>query len=117
MNYVWLGDLCHAEWERYWAEKEGLGCAISLVSVRYCQEVCAMQYETIDDLPTDVRHHLPHHPQEIYRATFNQAWAEYADQDSRQDGETQEEAAHRVAWVAVERVYTRTSDGAWVRSQ
>lgn len=45
-----------------------------------------MQYETIDDLPAPVRHHLPHHAQEIYRAAFNNAWNEYADPADRLDG-------------------------------
>lgn len=76
-----------------------------------------MQYETIDDLPAPVRHHLPHHAQEIYRAAFNNAWNEYADPADRLDGDSREESAHRVAWGAVERVYTKTSDGAWVRSR
>lgn len=76
-----------------------------------------MQYVTIDDLPASVRHHLPHHAQEIYRAAFNKAWTEYADPNSRRDAASQEETAHRVAWGAVERVFTRTSDGAWVRSR
>lgn len=76
-----------------------------------------MQYDTIDDLPAAVRHHLPHHAQEIYRAAFNNAWNDYARPEDRRDGDPQEETAHRVAWGAVERVYTRTSDGAWVRSR
>lgn len=76
-----------------------------------------MQYDTIADLPAPVRHHLPHHAQEIYRAAFNNAWNEYADPADRREHGSREETAHRVAWGAVERVYTRTSDGAWVHSR
>ncbi|MFV0451167.1 MAG: ChaB family protein [Propioniciclava sp.] len=76
-----------------------------------------MQYNTLDDLPGPVRHHLPHHAQEIYRAAFNNAWQEYTDPTHHRDGTSHEEAAARVAWTAVERVFTRTREGAWVRSR
>jgi cation transport regulator len=60
-----------------------------------------MPYFSIADLPTSVRHHLPQHAQEIYRAAFNAAYEEYA-ADTRH-----EEIAHRVAWAAVKRCYVK----------
>jgi cation transport regulator len=55
-----------------------------------------MPYKDLNDLPKSVLEHLPKHAQEIYRAAFNSAWDEYA-----QD----EERAHRVAWSAVKNKY------------
>src|SRR5262249_10858200 len=65
------------------------------------EEVWTMPYFSNDDLPLSVRSHLPDHGQDIYREVFNHAWEEYAG-DSRR-----EEIAHRVAWAAVKRVYTK----------
>jgi cation transport regulator len=61
-----------------------------------------MPYATEKDLPPSVRAHLPLQAQEIYRAAFNSAWDENADQ-----GERREETAHRVAWAAVKRLYRK----------
>jgi cation transport regulator len=51
-------------------------------------------YKDLNDLPKPVQVHLPKHAQEIYRAAYNSAWEEYA-----QD----EERAHKVAWSAVKK--------------
>jgi cation transport regulator len=64
-----------------------------------------MPYKNLDDLPKGVSDHLPIHAQEIYRAAFNSAWDEYA-----QD----EERSHRVAWSAVKHKYEKDeSSGQW----
>ncbi len=64
-----------------------------------------MPYKDLIDLPKSVREHLPKHAQEIYRAAYNSAWDEYA-----QD----EERAHRVAWSAVKKKYEKDeSSGQW----
>lgn len=63
-----------------------------------------MPYVTNTDLPPPVRNHLPPHAQDIYRAAFNNAFAEHAG-DPRQ-----EEAAHRIAWAAVKRSYVKLGD-------
>jgi len=67
-----------------------------------------MPYESNAALPASVREHLPEHTQDIYRAAFNHAFAAHAG-DPRQ-----EEAAHRIAWAAVKRVYVKAGD-TWVR--
>lgn len=69
-----------------------------------------MPYQTNDDLPEPVRRRLPPHGQDIYREAFNHAFAAHAG-DPRQ-----EEAAHRIAWAAVKRVYVKVGD-TWVVRQ
>jgi cation transport regulator len=62
-----------------------------------------MPYRSIEDLPDSVKHHLPKHAQEIFRAAFNNASEEYSE----------EERAFRVAWAAVKRDYEKKDDGSW----
>lgn len=71
-----------------------------------------MPYSTNSDLPEAVRHVLPSHAQDIYRAAFNHAWEEYKDPESRRDDESREEVARKVAWAAVKRDYVKVGD-AW----
>jgi len=63
-----------------------------------------MPYATNDDLPPPVRHVLPSHAQDIYRAAFNHAFDRY-------DGD--EDRARRIAWAAVERRYEKAGN-VWV---
>ncbi len=66
-----------------------------------------MPYPKLSDLPDSVRDNLPKHAQEIYQAAFNNAWAQY-DQD--------EEIAHKVAWAAVKNIYEKDEQtGKWKR--
>jgi cation transport regulator len=66
-----------------------------------------MPYATNEALPPSVRSHLPNHAQEIYRAAFNNAFAEHAGDPRR------EEASHRIAWAAVKRSYEKVGSD-WV---
>jgi len=66
-----------------------------------------MPYASIHDLPASLRAHLPSHAQEIFRAAFNNAWAEYGHRGDR------EAIAHRVAWAAVKRRYRKVGTD-WV---
>ncbi len=66
-----------------------------------------MPYRVNADLPPQVRDHLPEHAQTIFREAFDHAYAAHAD-DARQ-----EEAAFRIAWAAVKRVYEKVGDE-WV---
>jgi cation transport regulator len=77
------------------------------------QRSLAMPYKAINDLPDSVRNHVPTHAQEIYKEAFNHAWNEYADKDERRGDESREEAAHKVAWAAVKKQYSKGSDGNW----
>ena len=64
-----------------------------------------MPYASNDDLPPSVRHVLPLHAQDIYRAAFNNAYDRYGGGDERR--------AHRIAWAAVKRQYEKLGD-VWV---
>ena len=72
------------------------------------------QYKSNSDLPDRVKDNLPDHAQDIYRAAFNSAWDQYDEPEERQEGRTQEETAHAVAWSAVENKYEKNDNGAWV---
>jgi len=63
-----------------------------------------MPYDTLDSLPESVQK-LPKHAQEIYRAAFNSAWAEYGGDEAK---------CHAIAWAAVKRKYEKTPEGEWV---
>lgn len=73
-----------------------------------------MPYNKLEELPESVRDALPKHAQEIYRAAFNSAWDEYQAPQERRGEESREEAAHKVAWAAVKRQYTKDdASGRW----
>lgn len=69
-----------------------------------------MPYKTTSDLPDSVKGVLPKHAQEIYFEVFNHAWTEYKDPQKRKTKESQEEAAHKVAWAAVKKKYVKRGD-------
>ena len=75
-----------------------------------------MPYKTLSALPESVREHLPRHAQEIYLATFNNAWQEYREREHRRGKATREEVAHKVAWAAVKQQYEKKGD-AWCRKK
>ncbi|MDY0150366.1 MAG: ChaB family protein [Kiritimatiellia bacterium] len=71
-----------------------------------------MPYGTLTELPDAIQNVLPQHAQEIYRAAFNNAWSEYkAPEDRRNEDDSREEVAHKVAWNAVKQSYEKTEDG------
>lgn len=72
-----------------------------------------MPYNSNKDLPDRVKSHLPEHAQDIYREAYNNATKQYKDPKKRQGAESQEEAAHKVAWAAVKKKYTKQGDK-WV---
>lgn len=73
-----------------------------------------MPYDTLEDLPDNVKNVLPKHAQEIYQAAFNNAWDEYKDPADRKGDASREETAHKVAWTAVKQQYEK-KDGEWHR--
>lgn len=88
--------------------------ASTAVSEADLEELIAMPYDKLSDLPDSVRSNLPHHAQEIYRAAFNSAYAEYDKPSERRGNETREETAHKVAWSAVKKEYHKNVQGDWV---
>ena len=69
-----------------------------------------MPYHSNTDLPDAVKNALPSHAQDIYLAAFNHAWQEYDTPSKRRGQESQEEAAHKVAWAAVKEKYEKKED-------
>jgi cation transport regulator len=67
-----------------------------------------MPYAANDDLPPNIRNHLPQHAQDIFREAFNHAWRSYGAREPAR----REEIAHRVAWAAVKKQYHKVGD-AW----
>jgi cation transport regulator len=67
-----------------------------------------MPYASNADLPPSVRHALPEHAQDIYRAAFNNAWEQHVTSRG-----VDEATVHRIAWGAVKRHY-RKLGGKWV---
>lgn len=74
-----------------------------------------MPYNHRKDLPESVRHLLPKHGQEIYRAAYNSTWEEYKDPKDRYGDTSREEVAHKVAWSAVKNVYMKNDNDNWVK--
>jgi cation transport regulator len=72
-----------------------------------------MPYNQNNELPESVTNVLPSHAQDIYRKSFNDAWDEYENSEKRRGDESQEEAAHRVAWQAVKQKYEKGEDDKW----
>ena len=74
-----------------------------------------MPYKSISELPDSVRDHVPKHAQEIYKEAFNSAWEQYAKSGDRRGDDSREEVAHKVAWAAVKKTYSKGEDGDWHR--
>ncbi|EEP89688.1 ChaB family protein [Yersinia kristensenii] len=76
-----------------------------------------MPYKSNETLPDNVRKALPTHAQDIYRAAFNNAWEEYKDSKLRQEDDSREETAHKVAWGAVKQSYYKGQEesGEWIK--
>lgn len=72
-----------------------------------------MPYNTIDELPDNVRNVLPKHAQDIYKEAFNSAYEQYDKPEERRGDASREEVAHRVAWSAVKNSYEKGDDGNW----
>lgn len=72
-----------------------------------------MPYKSNQDLPDSVTNNLPSHAQDIYREAFNLAYKEYKDPSKRKSDTSHEETAHKVAWAAVKKKYTKSSDSSW----
>jgi cation transport regulator len=71
-----------------------------------------MPYDTLEELPENVKNVLPKQAQEIYKEAYNSAWDHYDDPQDRRDDQSREETAHKVAWSAVKEIYEK-KDGKW----
>lgn len=72
-----------------------------------------MPYETLQDLPDNVRGPLPEKAQRIYKEAFNDAWDRYEDPDDRRGDDSRENVARKVAWSAVKQAFHKEGDE-WV---
>ncbi|MBC8171422.1 MAG: ChaB family protein [Anaerolineae bacterium] len=73
-----------------------------------------MPYQSLLELPTNVRYILPVHAQDIYTQAFNRAWEQYQDAEDRRGNDTREATAHKVAWAAVKQSYAKDEQsGKW----
>lgn len=66
-----------------------------------------MPYDSNNDLPKNVKNHLPEHAQSIFRKAFNNALKQY-------ENEIQ---AFKVAWAVVEKDYEKNKAGKWVKKE
>jgi len=71
-----------------------------------------MPYDSVKELPENVRGALPKGAQEIYKEAFNSAWDQYDDAEDRRGDQSREETAHQIAWSAVKESYEK-EDGKW----
>ena len=69
-----------------------------------------MPYATDAALPERLRHSLPPHARDTFRAAFNAAFKSYAASPRR------EEIAHRVAWAAVKRRFVKLNER-WIERE
>ena len=74
-------------------------------------------YEKRGELPEPIKEHLPIGAQNIYKETFNNAWAGFVDPARLKYGGDRESASHRVAWFAVKKSYVKNRQGKWVRKK
>jgi cation transport regulator len=61
---------------------------------------------------------LPEHAQHIYKKTHDSAIEQYQDPEKRRGGKKQsaEEVAHKAAWAAVKRDYTKKGNK-WIKKE
>ncbi|MCK6256843.1 ChaB family protein [Fictibacillus sp. KIGAM418] len=66
-----------------------------------------MPYDSIQELPNQVKDNLPHHAQEIFKEAFNSALDEYKEEGT----------AFKVAWSAVKKKYKKNDNDEWVKKE
>ena len=73
-------------------------------------------YDTIEELPEEIRRHLPLEAQRIYLDAYNQAWEEHDRlRQHRQESLSPESLAEEIAWAAVQTRFYRGDNGSWHR--
>ncbi|MFP4054614.1 MAG: ChaB family protein [Phycisphaerae bacterium] len=74
-----------------------------------------MPYANREQLRESLRDKLPKHAQDIYVEAYNNAYERFEDPSKIRGKDSQEEAAHKVAWSAVKKEYHKGDDGKWHR--
>ncbi len=75
-----------------------------------------MPYFSIEDLPDNVRNHLPKRAQEIYRKAFNHVWDSHRDESTLPPGVSRVELSAKIAWSEVKKEYMKKKTR-WVRKK
>jgi cation transport regulator len=75
-----------------------------------------MPYDSIKELPTQVKTNLPEKAQEIFKEAYNNAWQQYQDEEKRKGNASLEAVANKVAWSAVKKKYEK-KNGKWVKKK
>jgi cation transport regulator len=70
-----------------------------------------MPYQSINELPNNIKTPLPEHAQEIWKEAFNSAYEDHKDEKNA------EETAIKIAWSAVKNSYHKNEDGEWVEDE
>jgi cation transport regulator len=71
-----------------------------------------MPYESIEELPENVKDNLPEHAQEIFMSAYNSAFEQYDKPGKSRGNASREETANKIAWSAVKEEYEK-KDGKW----
>ncbi|OGT30199.1 MAG: cation transport regulator ChaB [Gammaproteobacteria bacterium RIFCSPHIGHO2_12_FULL_35_23] len=70
-----------------------------------------MPYNSVNDLPNNIKDNLLLQAQKIYQKAFNNAWEQFKEAKKRCNNSSQEEVSHKVAWSAVEKKYHKSPQG------
>lgn len=68
-----------------------------------------MLYETVEDLPQNIKNILPLYAQEVYRQVFNKTWEEYGDPHINMSDVPREGIAHKLALEAAKQAYNENN--------
>jgi cation transport regulator len=66
-----------------------------------------MPYDSIRELPKQVKDNLPKHAKEIWKEAYNSAHEQYSDESNT------DQRAAKVAWSAVKEKYEKGDDDNW----
>jgi cation transport regulator len=74
-----------------------------------------MTYNTVKELPKDIRERLPEHAQEIYCAAYNLTVEEHLASHHNHDENELQDMADQAAWQRVQMEYHQDDTGNWRR--
>lgn len=72
-----------------------------------------MSYSSLDELPEQIRRELSEAAQEVYRAAYNETYAEERAHDNDEDAAALAQAAHDAAMLRVRQQFSQDADGRW----
>lgn len=72
-----------------------------------------MPFQSINQLPRNVRDSLPSHGQQSYMKSFNRAYTAYPDSEEDDNEEKRESSSHEAAWAAIRKKFKKDDKGKW----